>query len=326
MFRLPHHHACLAIVALLLVNTPVLALFESEKGKLTGAETGAETGDGASNPKRGNPQKDVEKGETKPKMTVEQIRRLRAIRDIVRARQLAGGSLLDGTSLGGEDDASEFQALLDDLAKASPPPPTLHLKAPPEIPNPAVALAITPRLNATPGSPIQRPNPDQALIDALRESCRLLDQKANQLESSQSYIEADRHRETAAQVRLLARSLDPPPCGSPASQRLARQPPAPALPPSPPASVPPRYVPQPSPYRAPGPYSSPQTSPYLPYSDDVPYLAPPTPPRHYIIPYPPPIAPNDQVPNTKAPNTKAPIAPRREPPPAPALSPRVRDR
>ncbi|MDP6445192.1 MAG: hypothetical protein QGG36_24835 [Pirellulaceae bacterium] len=106
----------------------------------------------------------------------------KAADDILELRQFRG-SVLDGTSLGDDPEQNQriFAEVVRELASNNPPPPPT---APRELPT------------------------DHALIDSLRQSARLLDEKASDLEPTRQFERADELRVLADDLRLQARRLD----------------------------------------------------------------------------------------------------------------------
>ncbi len=106
----------------------------------------------------------------------------KAADDILELRQFRG-SVLDGTSLGDDPEQNQriFAEVVRELASNNPPPPPT---APRELPT------------------------DHALIDSLRQSARLLDEKASDLEPTRQFERADELRVLEDDLRLQARRLD----------------------------------------------------------------------------------------------------------------------
>lgn len=132
----------------------------------------------------------------------------KVVEAILQAQRGAGGSVLSGTLLEGEDDTAAFQAAISELAEkqdAADQRPRLTPSLPPALPRarPAAppALWLPPANQPMPPASVQ-------LIDSLRKSARLLDDRANDEEARSRYAAADGFRLYASRLRQLARGLD----------------------------------------------------------------------------------------------------------------------
>ena len=115
-----------------------------------------------------------------------------AIETILRVRE----SVLENSVLGvdSEEDARQFREALLDIAKES-----AQQTPPPLQPDPSLAPASLPFSEEQTAT----------LIGSLRQSARLLDNKANDLEEVEQYEQADKVRHLAQALRLQARTFRP---------------------------------------------------------------------------------------------------------------------
>jgi hypothetical protein len=118
--------------------------------------------------------------------------------ELTEIRRKLGGAL-EGSSLDPATNPSEQGDLefLNELQRLS------AQQAPPIIPPPVPGESY--QIPSLPGDMTG----DDALIASLRNSARLLDEKANRLEVEKRYDRADRHRKLAGRLRLEARGLGP---------------------------------------------------------------------------------------------------------------------